>query len=260
MNLDDKQTKSAVTALVKHVKSKNANDLIEDESVIWLIVGTKKIPDTRKAMPKRLNLKYSVLQSDAEVCLFTKDPQKEFKELLASKGVKRVNKVIGISKLRDKYKPFEAKRKLCAAYGMFLADDRVIPLLPKLLGKEFFLKKKQPIPVDMKKSNLKAEIEKALSSTYMHLNGGSCSAIKVGTTALSEQHIFENIMAVVPQVADNIPKKWKNIQSINIKTSDSISLPIYNSLPEEVQSISIKHNGAKQRVEEDEEASDSDEE
>ena len=112
----------------------------------------------------------------------------------------------------------------------------------------------------MKKSNLKAEIEKALSSTYMHLNGGSCSAIKVGTTALSEQHIFENIMAVVPQVADNIPKKWKNIQSINIKTSDSISLPIYNSLPEEVQSISIKHNGAKQRIEEDEEASDSDEE
>jgi ribosome biogenesis protein UTP30 len=67
---------------------------------------------------------------------------------------------------------------------------------------------------------------------------GICSAIKVGTTALSEQQIFENILTVVPQVVDNIPKKWKNIQSINIKTSDSISLPIFNALPDEVQAIS----------------------
>ncbi|GAB5587735.1 proteasome-interacting protein cic1 [Umbelopsis nana] len=238
MSLDDKQIKSAVKALVKHVTSKKSTDLISDDAVIWLIVGTKKIPDTRKTMPKRLALKHSVLSQGAEVCLFTKDPQKEFKELLSAKQVKRVNKVMGISKLRDKYKPFEAKRKLCAAYGMFLADDRIIPLLPKLLGKDFFLKKKQPIPVDLKKPNLKAEIQKALDSTYMHLNAGSCSAIKVGTTAMSEQQIFENILTVVPQVVDNIPKKWKNIQSINIKTSDSISLPIFNALPDEVQAIS----------------------
>jgi ribosome biogenesis protein UTP30 len=94
----------------------------------------------------------------------------------------------------------------------------------------------------MTKSNLKAEIERALDSTYMHINAGSCSAIKVGTTALSEQHIFENILAVVPQVVENIPKKWKNIQSINIKTSDSISLPIFNSLPDEIQVISTGKN------------------
>ncbi|KAJ2960705.1 hypothetical protein NQZ79_g3906 [Umbelopsis isabellina] len=257
MSLDDKQTKSAVKALVKHVKSKESNDLLSDEAVIWLIVGTKKIPDTRKTKPKRLNLKHSILPQGAEVCLFTKDPQKEYKELLSSKQVKRVNKVMGISKLRDKYKPFEAKRKLCAAYGLFLADDRVIPLLPKLLGKEFFLKKKQPIPVDMTKSNLKAEIERALDSTYMHINAGSCSAIKVGTTALSEQHIFENILAVVPQVVENIPKKWKNVQSINIKTSDSISLPIFNSLPDDIQVISTGKNN--NEVEDEDSESEEDE-
>jgi hypothetical protein len=38
--------------------------------------------------------------------------------------------------------------------------------------------KRQPIPVDMKKSNLKAEIQKALDSTYMHLNAGSCRYIR----------------------------------------------------------------------------------
>lgn len=46
----------------------------------------------------------------------------------------KVAKVIGLSKLRSKYESHEAKRNLCAQYDMFLADERIIPLLPKLIG------------------------------------------------------------------------------------------------------------------------------
>jgi ribosome biogenesis protein UTP30 len=42
--------------------------------------------------------------------------------------------VIGVSKLRSKYESHEAKRALCAAYDLFLADERIVPVLPKLLG------------------------------------------------------------------------------------------------------------------------------
>jgi len=49
---------------------------------------------------------------------------------------------MGVSKLRQKYKPYEAKRQLCFSYDFFLADERVLPLLPPLLGKVFFDKKK----------------------------------------------------------------------------------------------------------------------
>ena len=45
-----------------------------------------------------------------------------------------VAKVIGVSKLKGKYEPFEAKRQLCNSYDLFLADDRVVPSLPKLIG------------------------------------------------------------------------------------------------------------------------------
>jgi ribosome biogenesis protein UTP30 len=55
--------------------------------------------------------------------------------------------VLGLSKLRTKYESHEAKRALCAAHDLFLVDERVLPMLPKLLGKTFFAKKKQPIPV-----------------------------------------------------------------------------------------------------------------
>ena len=43
-------------------------------------------------------------------------------------------KVIGLSKLRSKFESHEAKRNLCAQYDLFLADDRIIPSLPKLIG------------------------------------------------------------------------------------------------------------------------------
>ena len=46
-----------------------------------------------------------------------------------------ITKVVGVSKLRTKYEAPEAKRQLCSAYDIFLADERVIPSLPKLLGK-----------------------------------------------------------------------------------------------------------------------------
>jgi len=76
------------------------------------------------------------------VCLITKDPQREYKDLLEEAGVRFVNRVVGIEKLKGKFKSFEARRALLHENALFLADDRVIPLLPRLLGKIFFTAKK----------------------------------------------------------------------------------------------------------------------
>ncbi len=76
------------------------------------------------------------------VCLITKDPQREYKDLLEEHKIKFVSRVLGIEKLKGKWKPFEARRLLLKENDLFLADERVVPLLPKLLGKKFFEAKK----------------------------------------------------------------------------------------------------------------------
>lgn len=76
------------------------------------------------------------------ICLLVKDPQREYKDLLESSKIKFVSRVVGVTKLRGKFKPFEARRQLLADHGMFLADERIVPLLPKLLGKGWFDAKK----------------------------------------------------------------------------------------------------------------------
>lgn len=76
------------------------------------------------------------------ICLLTKDPQRTYKDLIADNDIKFIHRVIGIQKLRGKHKAFEARRALLKEHGLFLADDRILPLLPKLLGSKFFEAKK----------------------------------------------------------------------------------------------------------------------
>ena len=61
---------------------------------------------------------------------------KEAKQRLAQQQQAGIKKVVGLSKLRGKYEAFEAKRQLCDSFDLFLADERVLPSLPKLIGAE----------------------------------------------------------------------------------------------------------------------------
>lgn len=46
------------------------------------------------------------------------------------------------------------------------------------------------------------------------------------------QAIVENILVAMNNCAAHIPKGWNGIQSIHVKTAQSVSLPIYNALSE----------------------------
>ena len=186
--LNAQQVKMAVSALkafdLKSQQTDNQekkNLLENDGKSITLIIGTLKMPDSGKIKPIRMyffinksSIPNPLLTEFAEVCLITKDPQRLYKDLVAKHDVKSIKKVIGVDKLRLKYKPYESKRILCGSYDLFLADERVLPILPKLLGKTFFDKKRHPIPVNLTKTNLKRELERTIQSTFLHLSSGCC--------------------------------------------------------------------------------------
>ncbi|ORX89530.1 ribosomal protein L1 [Basidiobolus meristosporus CBS 931.73] len=241
--LDPKQTLKATTALLKHVSEtneKNQTELLQDDEPVWLVITTKRFTEKSNIKPTKIPLRHPFLNQGVDICLFTKDPQKEYKQLLEKKNIKQISKVIGISKLRAKYKTYEAKRTLCQSYGLFLADARIIPMLPKLIGKKFFERKKQPVPINLTSGNLEKELQSILHSTYMFKPSGTCMSIKIGVSSQSGSQIAENIEHAINHIVERIPKKWKNIQSLHIKTTASVSLPIFNSLPDEVSSIQIR--------------------
>lgn len=44
-------------------------------------------------------------------------------------------------------------------------------------------------------------------------------------------HLVENICGAMKGVASRIPRGWSNIQSVHIKSTASVALPVYASLP-----------------------------
>ncbi|KAK9843779.1 hypothetical protein WJX81_005938 [Elliptochloris bilobata] len=244
--LSEDQLKKAVKALLKHVAKQHAGakELFEDDELLHLIVALKKTPQQgRKDKPLRIPLPHSLYDFDgAEVCLFVKDQKsgeghKAAKKRLKAGQAAGVAKVVGTSKLRTKYESHEAKRNLCAAYDLFLADERILPSLPKLLGKAFFRKKKQPVPVDLRGGEWGAQIKRALGATSLFLTGGSCLNLRVARSSMSEEQCCANVAAALQGALEHVPKRWAGVQALYLKTADSASLPVYQCLPDAPQRI-----------------------
>lgn len=118
---------------------------------------------------------------------------------------------------------------------MFLADSRIVRMLPALLGKPFYARTaKVPIPVNFEGPNaetsarLVAELRAALGSTYVHLSASASTSIRVGRADFTPEQIVDNVDAVVEAlVAKKIPAGWRGIRSFHIKSPNSAALPIW---------------------------------
>lgn len=284
--LDPSQTLRAATALLKKIgadsvarkdnggKANLLEDADEDEdsdetaTTVWLNVTTKKhILDQRKMKPGKIIVPFP-LQSAASpslrICLITADPQRKYKDIIASERFpaqlgSRITRVLGTEKLKAKYKTYESRRQLFAEYDMFLADDRIITRLPALLGKVFYgTGAKRPIPVAMqgkpenardeagnkrvklseggdklKRSEitpeaLAHEIERAVGAALVHLAPSTNVSIRVGKSSMTPDQVAANLDAVVNVLTEKyIPQGWRNIRSLHIKGPNTAALPIW---------------------------------
>lgn len=172
-------------------------------------------------------------ENDAEMCLFVKDGDKErIKAAVAADPVLGLAKIMTVKKLKKNFSRFDDKRTLAGAYDLFLADDRILPYLKEHLGTKFFIKKKQPLAVRVSRKDVSNSVRAVFRRTALHTSTGVCSNVKIAHMGMPVDEIVANILVGMNNVAAHISKSWRGIQSINIKTADSVSLPIYNSLAE----------------------------
>jgi ribosome biogenesis protein UTP30 len=144
-----------------------------------------------------------------------------------------VSKIVGLSKLRTKYEPHEARRALCKAFDLFLADTRILPMLPRALGKSFFSSKKQPVPVELRGGpgrDWAAAVRRALDATYLHRVGGTCVNIRVGRTSQSPDQVAANVEAALGGALPHLVRGWSGVRSVLLKLAGSAALPVYQSL------------------------------
>ncbi|PCH02095.1 Ribosomal protein L1 [Penicillium occitanis (nom. inval.)] len=282
--LDDKQVLRASSALLRHIKSEQKDQeeastkktLIgdDDESdsesfpstseLVWLVMTTKKhVVDKNRLKPSKISLPHSLNKSSSlNICLITADPQRSVKDIVAdpafpSELSSRITKVIGLTKLRDRYKSFESRRQLLSEHDVFLADDRIIMRLIETLGKIFYQSSKRPIPIRIEqiekvdgkrvkkdpkskqsKEERKAsfaspqvvakEIEKALNCAPVYLAPSTTTSVRIGSTKFTPEQLAENVKAVVNGLTEKfITKGWRNVKAIHVKGTSTMALPIW---------------------------------
>lgn len=64
-------------------------------------------------------------------------------------------------------------------------------------------------------------------STVLNLGSGTCSGIRLGRVSQGSDAIVDSLMAAVDGAVRNVPRKWSNVRSFHLKTSESLALPIY---------------------------------
>uniref|UniRef100_A0A7S2WN01 Ribosomal protein L1 n=1 Tax=Eucampia antarctica TaxID=49252 RepID=A0A7S2WN01_9STRA len=262
--VDSALLEKAMAALLKHhedtvSKNKSKKSLLPkgDDIPVQVQLTLSRVPTNPSPKPIRIDIPHpfhkppshmEVDETDeyleeAEICLIVKDEDKEWiKDLVKKVGPESslscIKKVLGLDSLRKKHSQFSDKRALLQKFDFFLADDRILPMLSKNLGKSFFRAKKQPIPINVtRKSGLPFAVDKCLKATWMFVSAGTCITIKAGDTGMAVEKLHKNVETIISQAVMKIPKKWANVQAICIKSSQSVALPIYNKTKEDLDEI-----------------------
>ncbi|KMZ72706.1 Ribosomal L1 domain-containing protein [Zostera marina] len=235
----------AVEALLKWIAAQTKHktaQLLDHDVPIHVVVTLKKIPDKARTNPYLIPLPHSIHDiNESAICLFVDDRKNApvTPEVIKEQITKESIEVIGLSDLKADYVPYEARRKLCGSYELFFADMRIVPLLPRLIGKKFFRKKKHPLPLDVSRKNWKEQIKKGCGSTMFYVSTGSSCQLKVARLSMQQDMILDNVMKAIEGVIPLIPKGWAGVRSILVKSEDSIGLPLYQALPDVTLKIDV---------------------
>lgn len=232
--VEEKQVTMAVRALYNHLlqKAEEADKpkLFDEDQEVILQIALKRATGKKRISPIRIPLKNPIYGLSGDICLITKDPQSAWEEMLEETPVSGVTKILGMKKLKSDYTQPKDKRELQKSFELFLADDRIVGSLPKLLGKTFYNSKKLPSPVVLRKGpSFAKHLEQARDSTYLFLAAGSCCQVRIGRTGFTVKETVENILGSLPYIVKHLPKKLSNVQAIFVKTNSSVALPIYTS-------------------------------
>jgi ribosome biogenesis protein UTP30 len=165
--------------------------------------------------------------------------------------------------LARKYKSFESRRQLLSEYDVFLADERIIHLLPVALGSTFYKSTtKRPLPVLMtgkegwgkksKKTGLDRlkpkrknaardgpqvigkpedvghDMKKVLSNLVVNLSPSTSISVKVAYAGWPAEWITANVCAAIERVVIKyVPAQWNGLKSVHLKGPDTAALPLY---------------------------------
>lgn len=124
--------------------------------------------------------------------------------------------------------PSSALRSLPAAArrGLVLVDRRL--RIPGGNGKAG-AKRGVTVPVDLSNPSWAESAREAALCVELRVEGGTCRAVRVGHGAMAREEAVANVVAAVEAAAACVPRKWRNVRALHVKSPESVALPLYSA-------------------------------
>ncbi|KAK6876324.1 Ribosome biogenesis protein UTP30 [Candida tropicalis] len=271
-----KTAKKSLFSLKKH----HEND---SKTSINLIINIKiQLVKTKDYRPRIVPITYKLDKvTNKSILLITKDPSNKYRDELTKKDCPTedtFSDIYSFKKLKSLSKNRKNLIKIFKEYDLIVCDIRIQKFLPDILGEIFYLKnKKVPFIIQMAKPNKDAELirskqnklkDERCDSKYVNLqinsiventnyiasSKGDCLSLKIGYCDWKLDHLLMNLNDVIDYLINEkylpiggVLKALDNLGNVHVKTSDSISLPVY-----------IKHKDGENDTNEDDDDNNSD--
>ena len=109
---------------------------------------------------------------------------------------------------------------------------------------------RQPIPLGLD-GNVNQKIEQIVKATYFYTGSGVTSSIKIARASFPVENTVENIEKCVQQIVKFMSNGWDDIHAIYIKSNDTLSIPLFVSLPVAKTRINVQSTNKDQIQTED---------
>jgi len=130
----------------------------------------------------------------------------------------------------DALKKFNKDKKLikkwAKPYHQLIASESIVKQIPKLAGNVFNKINKFPISVG-ESENVAEKVKELKSTVRFQLKKVLCMGTAVGTLALSEEQLRQNINMSVNFLVSLLKKGWQNVRTLHIKTTQGKPFKIY---------------------------------
>ncbi|KAL9690893.1 hypothetical protein QQ045_011305 [Rhodiola kirilowii] len=176
-------------------------------------------------------------KSEFEMFQNYEDPQGIFNKLHITTRNEGIRLVI------ENWKFMSWVKRYSDSYDMFLVDKWIILLLPQLLEKQLYMRRKIPVLNNLTHMTWNGLIMEETGSGLFYSRTGIC-VVKVSRGSFNVKEIIENVMYAIVGIILIVSNKWEGLMSIHLKLSESLSGHNCHTLPD----LNLKMNGA-ERIE-----------
>jgi len=130
----------------------------------------------------------------------------------------------------NKYKDKKLAKKLATEYDFFIAQAEIMPKVAAAFGRALGPRGKMPNPklgsIVPSKAQLEPLMEKLQKTVRISAKKSPMIQVKVGTEAMKDDEIIENLMTIFNQIVHNLPKEAGNVRYSMLKLTMSAPIKI----------------------------------